>query len=281
MGLHPGSLATAPLTTLPSEVIRVLGKLALGGASAHVHIRSGVDSLLGDTHLVVVGGKLHVVARKSSLDPLEDVPLLALPEIDETGYRSILQLRTPMGDKRVEVGATEENAVHALVDALGPDALEVAEAAQPARPETEAPWTDAPRDPELDASRAHLLGVVEVMRGDEALRDRDAVRAAFLGVLVTRLRQRKAKLRADRDAYERAAKAKPRPKPTRAVALRAEVGVATKDEDGDGVPDPPDGAERRVRPPPRDAMSPLQFLLALGLAAAIVVFAVAAFLGKR
>jgi hypothetical protein len=214
MGLHLGPLATSPdQTTLPSEVIQVLGKVALESPTAYVHIRSGIDSLLGDTHLVVIGGKLHVVARKSSLDALEDVPLVALPEIDEEGYRSVLQLRTTSGDKRVEIGATEENAVHALIASLGPEALDVAVPASAAEP-------TAPDDVEAT--------------------DLGSARDAFLALLAARRHQRREKLRADREAHERAGRRSAKPKRRAApVALIAEVGTATTDRDGDGIPDPP------------------------------------------
>jgi len=231
--VHPGSLSTAPDRQVPAEVVRVLGKAALSGIDAHVHIRSGIDSLLGDTHLVVIAGKLHVVARKTSLDPLEDVELVALPDIDEDGYRSVLQLRTTAGDKRVEIGATEENAVYALIGALPANALV--------------------EDVALANARGALLNVLRRMADDVATiatNDLDDARGELLAVLGTRLGARRAKLKADR---ARVAEGKRSPRDAASRILRAEVGRATSDEDGDGIPDPV-----RIVPGPRRKAEPTQ-----------------------
>jgi hypothetical protein len=166
---------------VPQEIRAALapgGPLPDGPADAHVHVRSGVGSFLGETHLVVAGGRFRVAGRSTSLDPWAELVLSGRPRLDDSGYRPVLLLPTRAGEQRLEVTSLEEAAVEDLLAALPPISIVLRPSPGPAG----------------DAG-APVLAAVE-----DDLPDLVTMRAALLGTLARRIKQRRAELLAARHA---------------------------------------------------------------------------------
>lgn len=237
---------------VPEEVRAALapgGALPPGPAEAHVHVRSGIGSLLGDTHVIVAGGRVRVAGRRTSLDPLAEVELAGRPRLDESGYRPVLILPTREGDQRVEVTSLEEAAVEDLLAAMPPVSIRI-----PARP---------------------TAGAAPAPEGADDLPDLHTARAALVGALARRLKQRRAALVAARHARQTAALdhkvGTHRPSPQRGdERWRARhAGTSRRAAKREAA------AAARTPPP-----MPLLARLAIVAIAGVVVFALFAFLGR-
>ncbi len=161
---------------VPTEVRAALaagGPLPEGPADGHVHVRSGIGSFLGETHLIVAGGRLRVAARDTSVDPWAELFLSGQPRLDESGYRPVLLLPTRDGERRLEVTSLEEPAVEDLLGALPPISIV------------------------LRSSRGPNGETVVIAR-EEDLPDLRTMREALLGTLARRIKQRRAELLAAR-----------------------------------------------------------------------------------
>jgi hypothetical protein len=232
---------------VPEEVRVALapgGALPPGAADAHVHVRSGIGSLLGDTHVVVSGGRVRVAGRQTSLDPYAEVELADRPRIDETGYRPVLVLPTREGERRVEVTALEEAAVEDLLADLPPVSL----------------------------GRSGLVRGA-IAAGEAGPPDLDAARAALVTALARRLRQRRAELLAARHARRTASL------DHRAGTHRPARGGG--DDRRRARPGgPARGSARREQVAPARPPTPMLARLAMVAIAGAVVFALFAFLGR-
>lgn len=167
---------------VPEEIRAALtagGALPEGPADAHVHVRSGVGSFLGETHLLIAGGRFRVAGRSTSLDPWAELVLSGRPRLDESGYRPVLLLPTRDGEQRLEVTSLEEAAVEDIMAALPPISIVLRPSLRPAG------------DPAAPAA---------LVAHEEDLPDLPTVRAALLGTLARRIRQRRAELLAARHA---------------------------------------------------------------------------------
>lgn len=260
---------------VPEEVRAALaagGALPPGPAEAHVHIRAGMGSLLGDTHVLVAGGRVRVVGRKTSLDPLTETELSGRPRLDESGYRPVLILPTREGEQRVEVTSLEEPAVEDLLAGLPPVSLG-------ARGGT---WA---------APVAAAPGATPT-EGD--LPDLATARAALLGSLARRLKQRRAELLAQRHARRTASldhRAGVHRAPPASAGRGGAAGPRASSPSDDRWRARHEGTARRAAkreaaavshaqapgaPPP----APLLARLAVVAIAGVVVFALFAFLGR-
>lgn len=167
---------------VPQEIRAALaagGALPDGPADAHVHVRSGVGSFLGETHLVVAGGRLRVAGRSTSLDPWAELVLSGRPRLDESGYRPVLLLPSREGEQRLEVTSLEEAAVEDLLAALPAISIVLRPSGRPSD----------------DTGKPAPLVALD---GD--LPDLTTLRAALLGTLARRIKQRRAELVAARHA---------------------------------------------------------------------------------
>lgn len=129
------------MSALPSEIAASLGERASG--TSHVRIGAGLDSFLGETHLVVDRGALRVWARGSVLDPPSELADVKSAGIELGGLGAELLLRHAAGESRVRLGYSEKERVTALLASVA-----VAAASPAASPEAEvAPAAEAPRQP--------------------------------------------------------------------------------------------------------------------------------------
>lgn len=257
------------------------GALPPGPAEAYVHIRAGIGSLLGDTHVLVAGGRVRVVGRRTSLDPLTETELAGRPRLDDSGYRPVLILPTRDGDQRVEVTSLEEPAVEDLLGELPPVSLGARGGTWNA-PGAATPGASAPAS-----------------SPDGELPDLATARAALIGSLARRLKQRRAELVARRHARKTASldhragvhRGAPPPSPRGGTASAPGSAPGSSGGPRSGRSDERwrarhEGAARRAAkreaavvsnaPPP----APLLARLAVVAIAGVVVFFLFAFLGR-
>lgn len=103
--------------TIPPELIAVLPEAA--GATDHVQLRSGLDTLLGETHLAVVEGRLLVASRSSLLTPLERLPDVRGARLEAGNFREVLRIEHAKGSATVTLGFGDADAVKELLGTLG------------------------------------------------------------------------------------------------------------------------------------------------------------------
>jgi hypothetical protein len=156
------------MSALPSEIAASLGEHASG--ASYERIGAGLDSFLGETHLVESGGVLRVWARGSILDPLAELAEVSSAHVESGDLGAQLLLSHAKGECKVRLGYSERDRVAALLE-------RVVARIVPAPAE---PVASPSVEPELVELRARLLGV---LRGAHA---GASGRVAMLGALGAR-----------------------------------------------------------------------------------------------
>ncbi len=182
---------SADAKEVPDDVRAALNAgppLPAGPADVYVHVRAGLDSLLGDTHLILAGGLLRIASRGTSLDPLTEAVLTGRPTLDDSGYRNVLEIPTSAGLKKLEITALEEDAVEDLLRDLPPHSTPVAPpGAEKGERANEGQHDGAPEDE--DGTEERDEGA-DADLGD----DLHQARRALLRSLRTRVAQRRGEL---------------------------------------------------------------------------------------
>ncbi len=180
--------------TFPREALEACPEAE--GATQGARIGGSIDAPLGETYLALVGDRVHVVTRASSLEGFRDLELEADPRLD-LGQETFLVLRLKGGgESKLRVGFSEEGPIARVIAALAsaralrsltapavaPAALVLSSAPAPA-PALEAP---APVAAPLPAAwPASPFGEIQVRPVDS----RRKTRSALIEVLYARAEQ--------------------------------------------------------------------------------------------
>jgi hypothetical protein len=139
-----------------------------------VSLRSGVGSLLGESHVVLVGARWRVFTRASLLDPFTELTGVSALRLEGSSLQSSLAIEHEGGAATISLGFGEPELVAALLEArtrLEPTAPEPT-APEPAPPEPSPYEVPAPvhsesagaASRELVPLRAELLTLLEARR---------------------------------------------------------------------------------------------------------------------
>jgi hypothetical protein len=159
---------------MPDAVIAALGPDAEG--ARHVPLRSGIGTLLGESHLVFTNARLRVFSRTSVLDPLVELEGVVGARIVSTTLRPELVLEHAAGSGTIGLGFGEEEPTKALLEAL-PSAA----SGEAAAPPVDAPKTEPSSSVPAVAEPTPPLRATELstrVESSPAVASLDAVRVA-------------------------------------------------------------------------------------------------------
>lgn len=140
---------------LPDELTSLLGGAA--SVTHHVALRSGLGSVLGESHLVL-GGRLRVFGKDSLFAPMVELADVSSARLERSSLRQELVLVHRDGTTTIEVDYGETKAVVALLAALDSAAATDAQTTHEA-PSGQRPGNDVDTsDDALRVARARLLG---------------------------------------------------------------------------------------------------------------------------
>jgi len=268
---------------LPREIVSLLGVEPEAGH--HVGLRAGLDTVLGESHLVLVGGELRIVSRSSLLDPFVELVDVRSARLAQAALGSELSFAHRGGVATIRLGYGEDEAVAALLErreastppspppaALEASALPCPSPAEPSAPSlTEARAEAAPTgssgaaSAERSALRSGLLTLL-ASRGP-----RDAERRMLLSLLAGRRRilgERRPERSATEARLAAALAAREQSHASPGVVPRAHAARVRPEPARERTPSVPPGPLREARPSSAPWLV-LLALLALGLGLAL------------